>query len=218
MIEASPLYVLVHRRLLAEIVGGRRPSGSVLRETELADELKVSRTPIREALRQLVADGLVELQANHSAVVRSLSAGQLRHVYQVREALEGMAAELACGHVRDDDFARLTELAETVDPRAPAPCESFHDFDRELHRIVAARSGNPLLAREINRLHDLVQLVRDRVGNRQGALMTAFDQHLAIIDALRRNDPTAARQAMVDHIRTSCEMAVRCAADSAVAS
>jgi DNA-binding GntR family transcriptional regulator len=211
MIEAVPLSSQVHRRLLEEILSGRRPSGSVLRETELASELNVSRTPIREALRRLRADGLVELQANRSAIVRSLTAEQIVHVYQVREALEGMAAELACPRLRAADFARLDKLAEAAGrARSPLDVAPFHRFDAELHRLIAERSGNPVLAREITRFHDLVQLVRDRVGNLDDCLLAAYDEHLAIIEALRSGNALAARQAMIEHIRHSCETGRMC--------
>lgn len=216
MIEPTPLSAQVHRRLLAEIVGGQRPSGTVLRETRLAAELNVSRTPVREALRQLMADGLVELQTNHSAIVRSLSVVQLNNVCQVRQALEGMAAELACGHLTDDDFARLDALA-AICRRSPTEGH-YHRFDVELHRTIAERTGNPLLARDIARYHDLVQLIREQVGDQGNALQIAFEQHLAVIEALKKNRPSAARQAMVEHVRTSHDAAIRHVTNQANAS
>ncbi len=215
-IEANTLSQQVHRNLLVEIVAGRRPSGTILRETELASELKVSRTPIREALRQLAADGLVEIHANRSAIVRSLSVEQITHVYQIREALEGMAAELAAGQLLPDELSRLDKLAKAVgDARKRGYREACHKLDVELHRLIAARAGNPLLAREIERFHVLVQLMRDRIGDEEGALALAHQQHLAILSAIRTPYGVQARHAMVEHIRSSCEVALRCVSRTA---
>jgi DNA-binding GntR family transcriptional regulator len=215
-IEPNTLSQQVHRNLLGEIVAGRRPSGTVLRETDLAAELNVSRTPIREALRRLAADGLVEIHANKSAIVRSLSAEQITNVYQVREALEGMAAQLAAGRLSPDELARLDRLAQGVEAAGEERGESYreacHRLDVELHRLIAARSANPVLAREIERFHDLVQLMRDRIGGEEGALALAHRQHLAILAALAAGDGGLARARMVEHIRASSEVAVRCCA------
>ena len=188
--------------------GGLR-SGSVLRETELAAELGVSRTPVREALRLLAADGLVEVRANRSAVVRSLDPDQLRQLFQVREALETLAVELAAGNLSDEDFEKLDALHRAADD--PARRAAARRFDLELHGTIARRSGNPLLAAEIERLHDLVELVRDQVGDRLNALAVAHRQHRKILDALRRRDGAAARKALAEHLRSTCEIAVRAA-------
>jgi DNA-binding GntR family transcriptional regulator len=215
MVEVSKLYHQVYKHVLGEIMAGRLPPGQTLRETDLAALLKVSRTPIREALRKLAADGLVELRPNRSAVVRRLGSEQLAHIYQVREALEGMACELACGRLTTDDLARLDALAAGVRPQEPA---TYHTFDVELHRLLAARSGNPVLAREIAKFHDLVQLVRARTASLPDTLELAHQQHLAIVIALKAGAATTARQAMIDHIRSSREVAVQNAVASAAAS
>lgn len=210
MIESLALSDQVYKHLLGEILGGELTSGAALREPELATRLGVSRTPIREALGRLAHDGLVEIKPNRSALVRRLGRAELAHIYQVREALEGMAAELACGKLTRDDFARLKELsAATRDESSDSYQVSCHRFDVELHRVVAVCSGNPVLAGEIRKFHHLVQLVRDCVGNQEGALRVACREHLAIVAALKSGDRVASRKAMIDHIRTSCAVALR---------
>lgn len=209
MIDTARLAEQVHRHLRTEILSGERSSGALLREADLAAQLKVSRTPIREALRRLAADGIIEIKPNRSAVVRTWDAEQLKNIYQIREALEGLAAELACGQLTGADFAELDRLATKV-ARAGvrARREHCHQFDVQLHRTIAERSGNAMLAREIGRLHDLVQLVRDRVGDQGDSLEQAHEQHLKIVEALRSGKPDAARAAMVEHIRASRDLAV----------
>ena len=210
MIDTSRLAEQVHRHLRTEILSGERSSGALLREADLAAELKVSRTPIREALRRLAADGFIEIKPNRSAVVRSWDAEQLRNIYQIREALEGLAAELACGRLSDADFAEFDRLgAKLARAGGRARREQCHQFDVHLHRTIAQRSGNAMLAREIERLHDLVQLVRDRVGDQGDSLRQAHEQHQLIIEALRAGQPDAAHEAMVAHIRASRDAAVK---------
>ena len=96
MIEIKSVSDRVYDVLSREIVSGVRACGSGLAEEELARAFRVSRTPIREALRRLKASGLVEIRTNHGAVVRTLDAEEVRQIYEVREALESKAVELAC--------------------------------------------------------------------------------------------------------------------------
>jgi DNA-binding GntR family transcriptional regulator len=203
------------------ILSGELEPGSPLQETDLAARLGVSRTPIREALGRLSEFGVVVTRANHTAVVRPLGAEELVHFHQVREALEGMAAELACGKLTAEDFAGLDALAEAAsDSERPGYLDAFNDFDRELHAIVAERSGNPVLAREIGKLHRLTMIVHEQLepiliqGGRYGPKdqvrlrQAGFEQHCGIVALLRDGSAAACRQAMIDHIRYSCEYKV----------
>lgn len=210
MITTQALSDQVYRHLLGEILSGSHASGTLLREPELATTLGVSRTPIREALGRLAKDGLLEIKPNRSAVVRRLREADLRHIYQVREALEGLAAELAAGKLTPADLARLKSLAAaTRDPHGPDYVAACHTFDVDLHRTIALRAENPILAAEIRRFHHLVQLVRNRVGDHRDGLAIACREHNGIIAALKSGNAEASRKAMVAHIRTSCDIAVR---------
>ena len=218
MITARSLSDLVYEELLRQIVAGELRSGCLLREPQLASQLGVSRTPVREALTRLAEDELLEIRPNRSAMVRHLGREELLHIYQVREALEGLAAELACGRLTASDYARLKRLAAAAQDEAAANyMAACHAFDVELHRLVGLRSGNPVLARQIEQFHTVVHLVRERIGNQDGALALTYRQHLDILAALKAGDPAASRRAMTNHIRTSCAFAVRGVADQAAA-
>src|SRR5439155_20651479 len=103
-------------RLAAAIQGrvlsGEIPTGSRLRQAALADEFGVSRTPVREALRKLGADGILELEPNRGAFVRGPSARDIREAYEVRAELEGFAAELAVARIQDAELSRLRDAQE----------------------------------------------------------------------------------------------------------
>ncbi|MHC5537573.1 GntR family transcriptional regulator [Singulisphaera rosea] len=217
MMKVQTLSNRVYDYLLPMILTGELAPGGSLREVELANRLGVSRTPIREALHRLAEYGVVEMRANHGAVVRRLGREELIHFHQMREALEGLAAELACGHVSSSDFDRLDSLAEAArDISAPGYFEAFDRFDVELHSLIGTRSGNPLLSREIVKLHGLTMLIHDQIERvliatglipmteRSDIRIMCWNQHLNIIEALRSRHPEACRRAMVDHLRETC--------------
>lgn len=222
MIRAETLGTKVFERLLPMILSGELASGSSLREVELATRLGVSRTPIREALRRLAEYGVVEMRANHGALVRQLGREELIYFHQMREALEGMAAELACGRLAAEDFGRLDALAEAAsDAKAPGYFEAFDRYDVELHRLVAERSGNPLLAREIAKLHGLTVLIHDQLESfliRTRQILTdekfeirtmCWHQHVNLVAALRAGDPAECRRVMVEHLRATYDFKIR---------
>ncbi|MBN8624431.1 MAG: DUF1553 domain-containing protein [Planctomycetes bacterium] len=213
-LEVLSLGDRVRHQLLEQLLAGELAPGTRLREVELAAKLGVSRTPVREALSDLARDGLLELLPNRGAVVRQLGADELRHIYQLREALEGLAAELACAHVTDADVRLMERLLGRAVKGSRSFAAACLAVDQELHRLVAARSCNPILAAEIRRFHDLVQLVRERVDAGTEPLENALAEHRAIVAALAARDPAAARAAMTTHIRNSLEVALRHALDN----
>jgi len=209
MIERRTLSDEVYQHLLREILAGRLPAGESLQEHVLALKLGVSRSAVREAIWRLTSHGVVEARGR-VPIVRRFGPAQVRQVFQIREALEGLATELATGRLTHDDFDRLERLMADIPPHgATHHQEACHRLDLELHGLIAMRCGNPLLRLEIERMHGLVQLIRFRVGDGYGALNAALVAHLRIIDALRDGDAPTARRLMVAHIRDSGEAAAR---------
>lgn len=196
--------------LYRQIMSGELRPGDPLAEPEIARQLGVSRTPVREALDRLAERGLVTFHPNRRATVRSLRLDELEPIYEVRELLEGRAALRACGQLTAADFKELDRLARQArrgEGRRYA--EANYQFDLALHRTVAQRSGNPLLAVEIRQLHELVQLGRHKIGDEPDAFQAAWDEHCRILTALREGRVQAAHDEMVRHIRSSCSFAMR---------
>lgn len=222
MIQPQTLARQVYQQLLRQIFSGELKPGSPLREAEISAQLGVSRTPIREALGRLSEYGVVESRPNHGCVVIRLGRDELIHLHQVREALEGMAIELACGKLTDADFARLDTLAEASrDQKAPGFLKACEEFDVALHRIIAERSGNRLLVREIRKLHEMTLLIHDQVetvligghrvdpGEQRELRSMGWREHLRIVAALKSNKPERCRAAMVAHIRSASRYKAR---------
>jgi DNA-binding GntR family transcriptional regulator len=222
VLQPQTLARQVYEYLLAKIFAGELKPGSALRESELCAQLGVSRTPIREALGRLSEYGVVQSRANHGCVVSQLGSEELIHVHQVREALEGMAAELACGKLTDADFAHLEALSRAAeDPSAPDYFKAFDEYDVGLHRLIASRSGNPILVREIRKLHEMTMLIHDQLesyligGHRVDPeeqweiRRNCWQEHNEIVAALRSGKPKACRAAMVAHIRATSQYKAR---------
>jgi DNA-binding GntR family transcriptional regulator len=212
----------VYEHLLQRILSGELVPGTSLREGELAAQLGVSRTPIREALGRLSEYGLVESRPNHGAVVRRLGGEDLIHIYQIREALEGMAIQMVCGQLTDADFARLDALAEAArNPSATHYSKACAEFDVGLHLLIADRTGNPILAHEIRRLHDITRMIHDQIetvpmggphigpGERREFRTIDWREHVGILAALKSAKPDDCRAAMVAHIRSASQYHAR---------
>jgi DNA-binding GntR family transcriptional regulator len=212
----------------SRVLNGELQTGTWLRQESLAAEFGVSRTPVREALRKLQATGLVEVQPRRGALVRGLTAREIREAYEVRAELEGLAAELAATRVRDAELRRLREaqalfrhsigsLLAWRDGRGaeePPPQDAYAEWNRgndEFHLAVQEAAGNARLAATLADLHrsfprDLTWLV---LGENTRLLEENVAQHEAILEAIERHDARAARRCMVEHVRRAGELVTR---------
>lgn len=203
-------------QLHARVLSGELPSGTRLRQEALAEEFGVSRTPVREALRKLQAGGLVELQPNRGAVVRGLSPTEIRDAYEVRAALEALAAGLAAERANREQLQRLgnaqaefrTALEQTVARRRGGREVGAREIRRwghandQFHQTIHEASGNEVLTRTLAQLHrnfprDLSRLV---ISESTAMLETNVREHKEILEALTRHDAAAASELMHRHV------------------
>ena len=182
----------LYDRILQRISRGVYVPGQKLTELELSSDFGVSRTPVREALQRLLEYGLLEAKGR-SIRVRVLSEEHVFHLFQVRRVLELEAVRLAFGRLTFDDFARLDACDPGKFEDTPEFISECQKFDVELHRTIAERSGNPLLAYKLRKLHDRVQLVCRPTEQR-------LVEHREIIAAMKGDDCEAAVQAMSNHL------------------
>ncbi len=199
---------LVITSLLGDIFQGRLEAGEHLVIRDLAKRYQVSPTPIREALVALEAIGIIDLVPNCGAVVRKVTAVDVREFCQVRRALECESVREACGRI---ELAKLQELAETFRglQAARRPTRSFlaraRQADSTLHDLVAEASGNRFLANQIGRLKLLFRAFRDVAWEYEQdhlRIVSEAGEHLAIIEALLAGNAKAASRAMAQHIRS----------------
>lgn len=198
------------------IIEGRLVSGQRLIGRDIAEDIGISRGPIREAFRRLAADGLVELTPNRGAMVRQLNRKQVDNLFQIRETLEGLAARLAAENIGIGDNRRIfSEAWEKVRPGdATLPWNVFIHLNRLYHGTIVALSGNEELSTLIGNLQLPIMMYQiGRAMSPENAAISNED-HGHIADAILAGDPETAEQAMRRHLRRSHEW-VRQLPDSA---
>lgn len=198
---------LVVRGVIRGLLHGRWTGGDRLTEIEAAELFKVSRTPVREALLELAALGIVELRRNCGAIFLPFGEEELRDLYAVRTLLEVEATRLAVTRIAPSTLAALRESFEMLRH------EQRHDrdwhLDQQLHAAIAGACGNPRLAGEIARYADLVQTIREAVGRVLADIHSnSLTEHLRILRSLQSGNPDAAGKAMQRHLDQAAESAV----------
>ncbi|WP_405064463.1 GntR family transcriptional regulator [Kribbella sp. NBC_01505] len=195
------------------ILLGDRPVGSWLRHAALAEEFGTSRTPVREALRVLHAQGIVSIVKNRGARVNGHSSHDIRELGEVRSVLEGFAAGLAAQRITDDQVKRMEaawrdfDLDPGTDDRARRWAESNNAF----HSVIVEASGNRQLSLSIQDIHGRLpanSAYAAYAGSTQ-LLRRNLAEHAAVANAVVNGDPDAARDLMTSHILSSVDATIR---------
>ncbi len=206
LISRSVLSEQVKDHLLQAILDGRYPPGARIVETRVARELGTSQAPVREALRDLEALGVVETTAFRGARVRRPSAAELREAFTIRAELESLAARLAIPLLTDDDLAGLAALVEEMQ-RAAAADDSHAEAaaDAAFHGRIVAMAGNATLERVWRTLEPFsrtyITIVAPGADRRRIA-----DEHVPVLDALSRRDPDLAVDVLHRHFSVAASM------------
>lgn len=194
----------VYTSLRGGILDGSYPQGARLGEVELADALGVSRTPVREALRRLGSEGLVETLPNKGARVRTWSPAELEAISDLRALLEGHAAALAAPRVTDEEVAVMTRLVEQMEaatkPGVAPDYDLITELNNQFHSGVTEASGNPLLPGVTHQFIHIPIVVRTFRQYSPERLRQSVRQHREVLDALAGHDPVWAEAAMRVHI------------------
>jgi DNA-binding GntR family transcriptional regulator len=200
--DAARLSDSVYQALLEAIVAGKLAPGTIVSEVALARELKVSRTPVHDALRQLAKDGLVKQQANRRAVIAQFSREDLRDIFDMRKLLEGEAARLAATRIDRPTLARLRVAADALakGQKRPDWLERWADFDEDFHASIAQAAGSPRLYQDIVR-YRLLHRAFNTLTTTVEVLQQALEEHNRILAALEKRDPKEASREMVSHIQ-----------------
>ncbi len=197
----------VVRGMVEGLLEGRWKGGERFTEALGSDAFGVSRTPVREALLDLQALGLVELKPNCGAVIRPFGTADLEEIYAVRSLLEIEATRLAAPRISPSKVESLFQSFESI--RESGTTDPGWEHDQALHQLIAKESGNRRLAAEIARYSTLVQTMREIVGARSlGIHRASADEHLTILQALCERKSDAAAEAMNAHLAQASDSAV----------
>lgn len=192
--------------LRADILRGRHRPGRRLGEVGIARELGMSRTPVREALRRLAADGLVELSANRGARVVEHDAADLDAVFVLRAHAEGIAARTAASTATEEDVEELQRLAVAVaDAARPEggrepDLAAVYQLNRQFHDLLLQLAGSASLASVVGSLVHSTILMRTYQAFDDGAMHRSVEHHLELVAAVRARDPDWAECVMRSHL------------------
>ncbi|MGE5553432.1 MAG: GntR family transcriptional regulator [Betaproteobacteria bacterium] len=200
----KPLRELVFESLREAIITGRLRPGERLMEIQLAEELGVSRTPVREAIRKLELEGLVLMIPRKGAYVSQISMKDIADVFEIRRALEGLAARLAAERATEEEIERLEralvkifEVAETEDLNGAVA------LDTDFHEELMNASHNPRLSQLVSNLREHIQRFRLTSLSHPGRVKLAVEEHRKIVDAIASRDAELAQNLAYEHIENA---------------
>lgn len=193
---------LVYRRLREDILWGTIAPGSILSVRKLSERLGVSPMPVRDALRRLTTDELVDVAPRSSTRVTQISPERVQEINEVRSRLEALAARLALPHLTAKDLAYLKKLLEKLDRAAAANgAGEWHRLNQELHLLIFSKCGNSLLRRMTQDLWDRnLRHFTGRVSTQAKFRRRRSKEHRRIVTALLRRDPDEVEAAWRDHV------------------
>lgn len=189
------------------ILGGEYAAGARLGEVDLAARLGVSRTPVREALTRLAAEGLVELAPNRRARVSSWTVEELEGVFDLRTVLEPRIAGLAAQQATGEDVAALDTLArrmlEVGEPARVRDLDALVPLNRDFHGRLVTMAGHPKLAAALAGVVHAPIVLRNFHTYDEASLRRSLAHHVEIVAAVRARDPEWAQAVMTAHIRNA---------------
>ncbi len=201
-------------RLRLMIVQGELAPGAPLVEVELSNALGISRTPLREAIKLLAQDGLVELRANRSPRVRSLVAGDIKDLFEALSGVERMAAELAAFRITADELRRLADLqAEIVSEHHAGRRAAYFAANRTIHRTIVQAARNRTIADLHATLFGRAEQVRFFALRLEDRWEQSIVEHQDILDALEARDSARAGRLLGAHVGHTADVVAICLAE-----
>jgi len=190
-----------YTRLRDGILRGDPPPGSILDQRQLAETLDSSRTPVREALRRLLQEGLVELGSRRQVIVRDFTPKHRREIQYLRGALEPVAVRRACEVMEIDDLDRLRlDLMKQLRAARAGLNEEFLDLDERFHLRIADGAQLPILRAFLGQLGGFVRVATLGAKRPPEVLEQIVGEHERIVDAIEARDAEAAVAALEDHL------------------
>ncbi|MEJ8838306.1 GntR family transcriptional regulator [Ramlibacter sp. AN1133] len=206
-IPRAALHEQVAQRLRQMLVEGRIAPGAKLNERELSERLKVSRTPLREAIKMLAAEGLVELLPNRGAVAVSLTEEDILHTFEVMGALEAQAGELAAERITEQEFAEIQAMHfEMMAAYTRRDLSAYYGLNARIHSAINAAAKNPVLAQVYQQVNARLQALRFRSNQDGEKWKNAMQDHQKMIEALASHDAGAMREVLLTHLRNKREV------------
>jgi DNA-binding GntR family transcriptional regulator len=207
-IHAKSLVAEVESALKEEITSGRLQPGAFVSIADLSRQFGTSVTPVRDAIHRLSAIGFVKVSPRKEIRVASLDAKKLKHVFEIRMALEGMAVRTATANIPAPEFDRAWRVLCEAEASCAATgdAEELLNQDSLVHDLIIQYCENEILVGLMRGLRDLSRWAqRTVIRSRRGAVAEALPEHKAILQALRSRSATEAERALVSHLNNTLE-------------
>lgn len=191
----------VASRLRTLLIEGRIAPGAKLNERVLSEQLHVSRTPLREAIKLLAVEGLVDLLPNRGAVAVMLTEADIVNTFEVLAGLESLAGRFAAQRIGDDELAELRALHyEMLAAYARRDLSNYYRLNAAIHTAINAAARNPVLSTAYARINARVQSLRFRTNQNEAKWKRAVAQHEQMLEALAARDADALGRVLVEHL------------------
>ena len=208
-IERRLLAAEVTERLRDMIVQGELDPGVKLNERVLCERLRISRTPLREAIKYLASEGLVDLLPNRGAIVKPITAATVREMFVVLGALEQLAGELACIHATESDIAEIRAVHyQMLAHHARGELAQYFRCNQEIHMHLVSCSGNATLVNAYRALNGHVRRARYMANRSHDRWDEAVAEHQQILDALLRRDGALLGALLRSHLANKMKVVI----------
>ena len=206
----KPLRELVCENIRQAIVDGTFSPGERLMEIQLADEMGVSRTPVREAIRKLELEGLVVMIPRRGTYVADISIKDITEIYEVRTSLDVLAAGLAAERITDEELAQLNRLLMEMSKHvANMDMDKLVELDTEFHNVLYTAARNERLSTIIINLREQLTGIRGRSMSAPGRLVETMDEHRVLVECVAARNVEAAQGAARVHLENAEHTLIR---------
>lgn len=194
----------VYDRIRENILNGVYKEHEELKEATLGEQMGVSRTPVREALRQLELEGLVEIIPNKGARVTGITKKDVEDIYQIRYLLEGLSARWATEHVTEEQLEKMEEILYLTEFHAQkGHYAQVYELDSQFHELMYEASGSKLLNNILSDFHMYVTRIRKISLSNSSRSKNSTEEHRAILDAIKEHDADRAEKCAHDHVTST---------------
>lgn len=200
----------VFNRLREDILSGKYQDYEELKEVAIGEELGVSRTPVREAFRQLELEGLIQIVPNKGAYVTGITAKDVKDIYMIRSSLEGMCARLATENITDEQLEELEENVYLASFHASkGHMEQMTELDNRFHHILYEACDSKMLEKLLQDFHQYVMRIRKKTLSTKERGIASNEEHRQIMEAIKEKNPDKAQQLATMHMNNAYDNMVK---------
>ncbi len=200
----------VFNKVREDILSGKYKENEELKEIAIGEELGVSRTPVREAFRQLELEGLIQIIPNKGAYVTGITIEDVKDIYMIRSKLEGLCASWACEHITKEQLEEMEENIYLAKFHAEkGHFEQMSELDSRFHEIMYEACNSKILEHNLRDYHQYVMRVRKKTLSTIDRSLASNAEHQAIMEAIRDKDAKRADELATLHIHNAYENMVK---------